>query len=126
MDLLVILRRLLHHFVSSSMSIQQSRSFDAVCITVSGCIAAITDAVMRKRAVDRPSEVCTQLMGQTRDGRQLGHPGFGLSAGSFATQSETIEIHSAELSIARTAVLDYFTSPAQKRLDKIFSWVPTF
>lgn len=37
-------------------------------------------------------------------------------------QSETIEAHTAELSVARTAVIDYFQSPAQNRLDKIFEW----
>ena len=104
------------------MSIQQSRPFDGVGIVVTGCIAALSDAIIRKLAIDEPSEVCSHLMGKTVTGRQLGHPGFGVGVGSFATQSETIELHSAELSIARTAVLDYFQSPAQRRLQKIFFW----
>jgi hypothetical protein len=41
-------------------------------------------------------------------------------------QSETIEIHYPELSVARTAVIDYFQSPAQRRLLKIFSWEETY
>ena len=45
-----------------------------------------------------------------------------MSVGTFATQAETIELHYPELSIARTAVLDYFQSPEQKRLAKIFTW----
>lgn len=61
-------------------------------------------------------------MGQTRDGRQLGIPGFGLSVGTFAEQTETIEVHYPELNLARTAVLDYFQSPMQKHLLKIFTW----
>ena len=61
-------------------------------------------------------------MGQTRDGRQLGIPGFGLSVGTFAEQSETIEVHHPELNVARTAVLDYFQSPMQGQLTKIFAW----
>lgn len=65
-------------------------------------------------------------MGRSSAGVQLGHPGFGISAGSFATQSETIEIHCPELCIARTAVLDYFQSPQQQRLLKIFSWEEEF
>ena len=40
------------------------------------------------------------------DGR--GTP-YGLSTGKFASQSETIEVHTPELNVARTAVLDYFT-----------------
>ena len=42
-------------------------------------------------------------MGQTRDGVQLGLAGFGLSVSSFAEQSETIEMHTPELALARTS-----------------------
>jgi len=44
--------------------------------------------------------------------------GFGIGVSTFATQSETLELHTPELAIARTAVLDYFQSPAQTRLGK--------
>jgi len=125
-ELLITLQRIAEHFASAAMSIQQSRPFDSVCITVSGCIAAIADAIMRKVATDEPSEMCTHLSGRTATGRQLGHPGFGIGIGNFATQSETIEFHNAELCIARTAVLDYFLSPAQRRLEKIFRWEESF
>ena len=125
-ELMLTLQRLCEHFVSSVMSIQQSRPFDAVCIVVPGCICAISDALMRKIATDEPSEACSHLMGRTAEGRQLGYAGYGLSVGSFATQSETIEVHYAELSVARTAVIDYFQSPSQKRLEKIFSWEEDF
>jgi hypothetical protein len=50
-------------------------------------MAAIADAVLRRRAYDLPSEVCSHLMGQTRDGKQLGYYGFGISVGTFATQA---------------------------------------
>jgi hypothetical protein len=50
--------------------------------------------------------------------------GYGLSVGKFGDQSETIEVHTPELNIARTAVLDYF---ADQRDDipitnQIFCW----
>ena len=51
------LQRLSELFVSSALSIQQSRSFDAVSITVLGCVAAVADAVLRRLAVDEPSLV---------------------------------------------------------------------
>lgn len=119
---MLTLQRISEHFAAAVFSIQQSRPFDAVCLITSGCICALSDAIMRKIAIDEPSEACCHLMGRTITGRQLGHPGYGISVGSFATQSETLEIHTPELSIARTAVLDYFQSPQQRRLDKIFSW----
>lgn len=121
-ELMLVLTRICEHFVASVFSIRQDRPFDSVIIVTMGCITAIADAVMRRRATDLPSEVCSHLLGQTRDGRQLGVPGYGISTSSFATQTETIESHTPELCIARTAVLDYFLSPQQRRLEKIFNW----
>lgn len=121
-ELLESIHRLAEHFAASAFSIMQSRSFDGVCIVVLGCIAAVSDAIIRKMATDEPSEACSHLMGRTVNGRQLGHPGFGLSVGTFATQTETIEVPYPELCVARTAVLDYFQSPAQRRLQKIYTW----
>jgi hypothetical protein len=121
-EILLTIQRLAENFAAAAMSIQQSRPFDAVCIIVPAVMACLSDSVIRKLAIDEPSELSSHLMGRTTAGMQLGHPGFGISAGSFATQSETIEVHYPELSIARTAVLDYFHSPLQKRLEKIFSW----
>jgi hypothetical protein len=125
-ELLLCLQRLAEHFMAAAFSLQQSRAFDGVVIVVAGCLAALADVVVRKRAYNEPSEACSHLMGQTRDGRQLGVPGFGISVGSFATQSETIEVHYPELSVARTAIIDYFESPVQRCLKKIFSWEEDF
>ena len=83
---MITLQRIAEHFLASAMSIQQSRPFDGVCIVVSGCIAALSDAIMRQLAMDEPSEMCSHLMGRTLGGKQLGHPGFGISVGTFATQ----------------------------------------
>ena len=102
---LLTLQRVIEHFVAATMSIQQSKSFDGTCVIVSGCIAAISDAVIRKVATDEPSEICCQLSGRTLQGTQLGVPGFGIAISTFATQCETIELHNAELSVARTRCL---------------------
>jgi hypothetical protein len=125
-ELLLTLQRLSEHFVAGAMSLVQTRPFDASCIIVSGCLTALADALVRKIAVDEPSEMCSHLNGRTVSGRQLGHPGFGVSVGTFATQCETLEVHTPELCVARTAVLDYFQSPHQRRLEKIFSWEEDF
>ena len=63
-----------------------SRPFDGVCIIVAGCMAALSDALIRKITTDEPSEACAHLTGRTLAGRQLGFPGFGVSISSFATQ----------------------------------------
>jgi hypothetical protein len=122
-ELLLCLRRLSDQFSAAALSIQHSRTFDSVCMVVPGLIASIADCILRRLASDRPSKFTGVLLGlNTGDGRRLGFPGFGLSVGSFAEQTETMEVHYPELSLARTAVIDYFTSPDQRRLDKVFDW----
>jgi hypothetical protein len=126
-ELLLCLQRLGDHFSAAAMSIQHSRAFDAVCMVVPGLIAALADSILRRLATDRPSKFCGVLLGvNAGDGRQLGFPGFGLSVGTFAEQTETMEVHYPELSVARTAVVDYFSSPDQRRLDKVFDWESDF
>ena len=125
-SLLATLHRLMEHFAAAAVSIPQNRAFDAVCCVVPGCIAAIADSVMRRAATDHPSAACTHLFGCTTKGKQLGLPGYGLDVGSFAVQTATCQIHAPELVAARTAVLDYFRSPSQRRLDKIYDWERDF
>lgn len=125
-ELALTIKRLVEQFAGACLSIQHSRSFDAVCTIVPGVACAILDAILRRLATDQPSEFTAILMGCTVEGRHLGMPGFGVSVGTFAEQTETMELHSVELAVARTAVIDYFQSPNQNRLDKIFDWENEF
>lgn len=110
------------HTFLTVLSLQASRPLDALRVVLPGCICAISDAIMRRRACDNPSVACAQLMGLDASGRQLGVHGFGIGVGVFATQTETIEVHTPALVCARAAILDYFDSPLQRKLDKIFHW----
>ena len=105
---------------AAACSTQQSL-LDAVCVVVPGVACALAGALLRNRD-GRPRVARRRAAAPTAAGRQLGVPGYGLSCGTFATQAATIECHYPELAIARTAVLDYFTSPAQRPLAKIMSW----
>ena len=62
--------------------------------------------MLRRHATDHVSLVSAHLMGTTQEKRQLGITGFGISCEAFATQAETLETHSPELAVARTAVRD--------------------
>ena len=90
-EVLLLLRRLAEHFAAAAMSVTQSRAFDAVCVVVPGCLAALADVVMRRRAAREPSAACVHLMGQTLRGRQLGVAGFGVGVDNFVRQAETME-----------------------------------
>jgi hypothetical protein len=103
LDTLLLLQRLSEHWASSAFSLQATRSFDGVKIVIPAVMTAIADATIRKRATDIPSEVSLHIMGGAGRGS-----GYTVSLGMFGMQSETIEVHTAELNIARTSVLDYF------------------
>ena len=85
-ELALTIRRLVEQFAAACLSIQHSRSFDAVCTIVPGVATAIMDSLLRRLATDQPSEFTAILMGCTVEGRHLGMSGFGVSVGSFAEQ----------------------------------------
>lgn len=63
LKLLQTLQRIAEHFVAAAASSRPDRARDAASIIVMGCITAVADAVMRRRALDEPSEACSHLMG---------------------------------------------------------------
>jgi hypothetical protein len=119
LDTMILLQRLMEHFASACFSLHNTKSFDAVRIVVAAAIAAVADSVMRRRASDIPSVVSTHLLGETVRG-DVEHAPYGIDTSSFAEQSETCEVHTPELNVARSSVLDYFS--AQTKAIKIFSF----
>ncbi|MGB1599792.1 MAG: RING finger protein, partial [Promethearchaeia archaeon] len=95
-EMMLVLQRLMEHFASAVLSMQASRPLDALRVVVPGCICALSDAIIRRRAIDNPSVACSLLMGLDVNGRQLGVQGFGIGVGLFASQTETIEVHTPE------------------------------
>ena len=98
LDILLLLKRLFEHFVSSAFAIVTTREFDGVKIVVGSVIVTLADVMLRKEATDIPSEV-SQL---------IRLHGFGITMSPFHEQSETIMVTMPELNIARTGVLDYW------------------
>eukprot|EP00759_Apiculatamorpha_spiralis_P055747 PhF_6_TR7895/c0_g1_i2/m.11637 len=117
LDVVILVNRILEHFVSSAFSLQTTRSFDAVRIVTSGAIVAIADCVLRKVATDHPSEFCLALIGTPGK-----NDGFGVGMGFFAEQSETIEATSPELNITRTGIMDYFFRLNLPQANQIYNW----
>ena len=119
LDTIILLQRLMEHFASACFSLHNTKSFDAVRIVVAAAIAAVADSVMRRRASDIPSVVSAHLLGENVRG-DVEHVPYGIGTSSFAEQSETCEVHTPELNVARSSVLDYFS--AQTKAVKIFSF----
>jgi hypothetical protein len=122
LDLCICLGRILEHFISSVYSLHTNKPLDALKLIITGVIAAMVDVTIRHVSTDQTSEFCLHYLGErgvAGRGGGLG-PGYGISMASFDTQSETIELHSPELCVARAAILNYFDE--QKSLKKIFNW----
>ena len=116
LDVLILCQRLIEHFTASVLSLKNNRPLDAVRIIIPACIAAIADAMMRKEATDDPSELCQHLMGAR------GGTPYRLSTGMLGSQTETIEVHTPELNVARTAVLDYFSYQEERKYTPMMRW----
>lgn len=116
------IQSLTEEYTAACLSMAQTRAYDGIRLIVLGCMSAVADCIMRKSAIDNPSEASAHLLGRTIDGKQLGHPGFGISVDTFELQTESSLFHYPELAIARAGILDYFHSPEQRRFQKIFTW----
>ena len=108
-DLLRLLNMTCRHFAACCFSIRVTRSFDAVRLVVVACLAALSDAVMRIHTCDVPSLLCLSYNGDAEGPGEA----FGFEMGSFAQESEDLQLSSPELHCARARVLDYFH--AQRR-----------
>ena len=117
LDILILLQRIVEHFAASVFSLQPSRSFDAVRVLIPAALLTIADAVLRKTATDIPSEVSLNLMGHP-----LGLLPYGPSVGRLVEQSEVMLLHTPELAILRTSVIDYFHGLAISESNVMFSW----
>lgn len=104
-DLLRLLDLLNRHYGACSLSLRVTRSFDAVRMLTSACIAAITDCVLRTEACDIPS-----LLSLHYSGRAEGpiFP-FGFDAGYFRLESDNAKLADPSLQVVRSQCLDYFT-----------------
>jgi hypothetical protein len=58
-DVLRLLNLVAQHFAAAALSLRATRSLDAVRILTMACIAAVSDAVMRKAATDVPSPLAS-------------------------------------------------------------------
>eukprot|EP00966_Prymnesium_polylepis_P092440 2139850-Prymnesium_polylepis.1 len=121
LSLLILLQRIIEHFASSALSLNHTRSMDAVRMVVPAVVAAIADCVMRQLATNIPSEVTQHLRGVV-DG-DAKHKGFALDADALAAQSAVVVCHTPEINLARTRTLDYFAS--HSNLTKVFQWDKT-
>ena len=90
LDLMLLLHRIMEHFVAAAFSVKHTRAMDAVRMVVSACIAAVADAIMRKVATDIPSEVCLHLAGGIR-GKLPIDPKSGASMAPGAGKGEANE-----------------------------------
>jgi len=87
-DLLRLLDLLNRHYAACSLSLRVTRSFDAVRMLTSACIAAVTDVVLRTRACDIPSLLSLHYSGQAEGPV---HP-FGFDAGYFRLESDNAKL----------------------------------
>ncbi|CAM9378337.1 unnamed protein product [Chrysoparadoxa australica] len=99
------LNLLTRHFVSASLSLAVTSSFDAVRMLTMACIATVTDIVMRTTACDFPSVASMHYSGSAPGPV---HP-FGFEMGYFGVESEWAKLPDPAHHAVRCQVLDYFT-----------------
>ena len=104
-DILRLLEMLCRHFSAASLSLKVTRSFDCARIVTLACLATVADAVVRKVAVDIPSQLSLHLSARAKGPTQC----FGIEMGHFLEESGFLSFVDPHLAAARTHVLDYFS-----------------
>ncbi len=102
-DIMKLLSQLARHFAAASLSVNITRSGDAVRMLTFSCMACIGDAVLRTIACDTPSQSSLHY-----SGKALG-PGtpFGFAVPQFSEESEYLQFNTPENAACRAQVLDY-------------------
>jgi hypothetical protein len=87
--------RVVRHYAACSLSLRVTRSFDAVRMLTSACIAAITDCVLRTKASDIPSWLSLHYSGQAEGPINA----FGFDAGYFRLESDNAKLPDPHLQV---------------------------
>ncbi|GBE62026.1 EF hand family protein [Babesia ovata] len=119
-DILRLLQMLARHVAVTYCSLIRTRTIEGEKAIMLGAICAITDAVIRKVAVDTPSHVSLLYSGK---GNGPISP-FGFTLGNFALESCYYSLTDPLAVIARTQILDYFESVERMLGPKhlVFDW----
>eukprot|EP00854_Cymbomonas_tetramitiformis_P005006 gene5006-6098_t len=99
-DVLGLLRLLGRHYAAAALAMPADRSLDALRVLTAAAMAAIADAMCRKKACDVASPFCLHYSG---DARGPVHA-FGFSMRQFAQEAETLPIAFPEHVTALTQV----------------------
>ncbi|CAK0788937.1 unnamed protein product [Prorocentrum cordatum] len=100
-DLCLTLQRIATIYCTSAFSIAGGREFETTRIITLGAMCAMIDAVLRRPPDDLERSLVAPALGEKPD-----H--FGISHHCFAKQTETIEIPSPDLCVARANIIAYF------------------
>ena len=118
--LLRLLRELARHYAAASLCLKLTRELDAARIITFAAIAAVSDAVMRKRASDTPSVLAEHY------GGHAGGPSapFGVETLPFSSETETLKVVDPELAVCRAQLLAYFGSVSRliPPSHRLFAW----
>ncbi|KAK1937540.1 hypothetical protein X943_002698 [Babesia divergens] len=119
-DILRLLQMLARHVAVTYCSMLKTRTLEGEKAVILGAICAITDALIRKIAIDTPSHVSLLYSGK---GNGPISP-FGFTLGNFGMESCYYSLTDPLAVIARTQILDYFESVERMLGPKhlIFDW----
>eukprot|EP01060_Flectonema_neradi_P006280 TRINITY_DN1420_c0_g1_i1.p1 TRINITY_DN1420_c0_g1~~TRINITY_DN1420_c0_g1_i1.p1 ORF type:complete len:4698 (+),score=1051.93 TRINITY_DN1420_c0_g1_i1:123-14216(+) len=124
LDCSILLSRLAEHWASSVFSLKATPEFDAHRIVVLGVMTVMSDKILRIKPTDRESALCQHLnarLGETK----TGYHKFGVGLGMFLTQSDTMQVTTPSLVVARAGVIDYFENLNILPDHILFKWEDT-
>ena len=124
LDCLMLLQRLAEHWAASVFSLKATPEFDAHRIVVLGVMTTMADKVLRILPTDRESALCQHLNGRLGETKPDFYK-YGVGLGMFLSQSDTMQVTTPSLVVARAGVIDYFENLNILPDHKLFKWEET-
>ena len=107
-DMLRLVHGLMRHYIAVSLSIPANRTLDSSRIITIASMAAITDALIRRRACDIPSLFSLHFNGEAPQTPVFFQHPFGIDVAALVVATEDMFLSRPELCTCRTSILDYF------------------
>ena len=112
LEILLILKRLMEHYLSAALGVSVTPEFDGAMMITAAAIMTMSDHVFRAPTVDTVSEASALYRLHK----------FGITIWPFDVISESVLITIPELSVTRTAILDYYDGLGIEESQQIFNF----
>eukprot|EP00960_Hanusia_phi_P029240 747854-Hanusia_phi.AAC.2 len=109
-DILRLVHSISRFYAASIMSLPHTRTLEAARLLTLGSMVSISDAVLRKRALDFPSMLSLHFDAKAPLTAAFDQLPFGIDASAYVVVTEDMLLFAPEFCTCRSSILEYLTN----------------